>query len=60
VLVDAKKKHINKLRNMKITITIKEIKIELSDITDKAIVHNAELIKELISSVVNDYNKLEL
>jgi cellobiose-specific phosphotransferase system component IIA len=47
-------------KSMKIIITIGNIKVELTDTTDNAIKYQFDDIKKLITSVVEDYKKLDL
>jgi hypothetical protein len=44
---------------MKIVITIGEFKVELSDTTDSALKYNFIDIKELVTSLVKDYNSIK-
>ena len=43
---------------MKIIITIGDFKVELSDTSDHEIYHMTTDIKQIISSVVQDYNSI--
>lgn len=43
---------------MNITITIGEFKVELSDTSDREIFHMTTYIKEIVTSVVTDYNSI--
>ena len=50
-------KHLTKI-NMEIVITIGDFKVELSDTSGREIYHMVPDIKEIITSVVNDYNSI--
>lgn len=43
---------------MKIVITIGEFKVEISDTSNREIYHMTPDIKQIISSVVQDYNSI--
>ena len=43
---------------MKIVITIGEFKVEISDTSDREMYHMTTDIKQIITSVVNDYNSI--